>query len=176
MANPLSGVNLRNLFNLRLGGTTRLVNQARGPKGRKAVDQTVRKLAFDVGARLVKSLNGIYDAPKRIDTGRYRASWAVGTTEATGIKIRGGVTRDEQGRFQSDVSSEASRHDDGKGSFQRTGPYVALATVTSNVEYGPYIEFGAEAMEPGFHRDKALKFVQREAEAVVALILRNTWL
>lgn len=174
MPNPFANANLRGLLNLRLGGTQRLARQATGAAARDRLGKATRKLGYEVGQRIVRSLNGIYDAPKRVDTGRYRAGWAIGTTEATGIRLAAGVTRGEGGRFQSTDRAETSQAGDGRGEFSgRLWHFVV--TVTNNVEYGPYIEYGTASMAAGYHRDKALRFVQPRAEKALKTAVRLAW-
>lgn len=174
MPNPFANVNLRNLLNLRLGGTQRLARQAKSEKARSILSKMVRKIGYDVGQRLVRSLNGIYDAPKRIDTGRYRAGWAIGTSEATGIRLAAGVTHGADGRFQSSSHADTSQPGDGVGSLTQR-PYYYIVTVTNNVEYGPYLEFGTPRMAAGYHRDKALRFVQDRTEKALGIAIRMAW-
>lgn len=108
------------------------------------VDSVTRKTAFDIGGDIVRSLNGTeagFPVPKRIDTGRYRAAWSIGVREATG-KAPGPTTGGD--------ADNPQQIDDGEGREIKRNAR-AVVRVTNNVEYGPYIEDGTEAMRPGHH-------------------------
>lgn len=135
--------------------------------GRRApavADRMVRAAAFKVGDRIVRSLNGEeagYPNPKRIDTGRYRAAWAVGTAMATGTRPAA-------------PGASTARSGDGLGVTVGKGATRQI-TVTNNVEYGPYVEYGTARMAAGLHVQGALRAVAAEIEDLVAPHLKRAW-
>lgn len=131
-------------------------------------ERAARKIALDIGAEVVKSLNGEeagYPNPKRVDTGRYRAGWCAAVGLATGIAP--GPTAAAQ-------AGDGSGRTDGAG-LRRT------VTVENNVEYGPYVEFGThdrdggERMEPGLHLHRALRVGTRAVQRLVGDDLADEW-
>lgn len=114
-----------------------------------AVSRVVRATAFDVGGEIIRSLNGSeagYPNPKRIDTGRYRAGWAMGVQTATGQRIA---------VPQSNDPDNPSRSDDGSGEHTGAG-LRQVVRVENNVEYGREVEYGRGKMRPGLHVARAL--------------------
>ena len=111
---------------------------------------------FGIASGILRRLNGLDGNPKRIDTGRYRAAWAVGTKEATGMTLP--------------VSTSASESGDGVG--VRTATAI---TVTNNVEYGPYIEYGTEHMAAGLHVADAVEAEGRTASKVIGGEFARAW-
>lgn len=136
-------------------GVTLKVNQARlqgelrkfiANLGPKAIDLAVRKTAHDVGGDIVRALNGYdagFPAPKRIDTGRYRAGWSIGVAQ---------VAPPAPGPTTGGDADNPQRADDGVGTAHAThGGNTLSVRVTNNVEYGPYVEDGTDTMAPGRH-------------------------
>lgn len=114
-----------------------------------AVSRLVRGAAFDVGGEVVRSLNGYeagYPNPKRIDTGRYRAGWAMGVQEATGQAIAVPMSSDPE---------NPSRSGDGAGQAFGDGLRQRVR-VSNNVEYAEDVELGTPEMKPGLHVTRAL--------------------
>lgn len=134
----------------------------------KAAEQAVKKIALDVTREILVSLNGVTGLPKRIDTGRYRAAWASGTEIAVGS--RAGLPTAPS----SSSTENPSRSGDGAGTFAKSGARSAI-TVTNNVEYGPHLEYGTQAMAAGWHRGTALAKVGREVEEVAEAAMRDAW-
>lgn len=127
----------------------------------QAVDRAARRVAFGVGVRIVRSLNGLDGLPKRVDTGRYRAAWAVGTSQATGRRV---------------AAPPASTSEPGDGIGTREGRGLTLTlTVTNNVEYGEHVENGTERMAAGLHRAAALEAEGRKVAATVGGEIARAW-
>lgn len=124
-----------------------------------AVDRAVRKMAFDVAAETVKGLNGVDGLPKRIDTGRLRAAWAVAVTPVSG-RAAGPVGDAKAG----DGTSTMSGHG-----------LARQASVTNNVEYAPYVEDGTGTMAAGHHLARAFRVVGNQARALVGDELIEAW-
>lgn len=136
--------------------------------GPKASDKATRKIALDVTDRIVRSLNGLYGRPKRIDTGRYRAAWVMGTEKALGS------SRGLPSAAQSVDMRNPSQQSDGTGELVKRG-LSTVVTVTNNVEYGIELEYGTASMAAGMHRAEALLFVAKEVEAVTRSVMREAW-
>lgn len=128
--------------------------------GPAATDRLVRRLSFGVGGRIVRALNGQEGNPKRIDTGRYRAAWAMGTADATGMSLS--------------APSSASEASDGMGSRSGSG-LNATITVTNNVDYGPYVEYGTESMSAGLHVQDAIRKEGAKAADVIEAEFARAW-
>ena len=124
-----------------------------------AIDKIIRKAAFDVVGAIVRSLNGEeagFAAPKRIDTGRYRAGWSVSVKDVWGRA--GGPTSVGTSR-----AGQKGQAQPGVGSGKLIGPTLKRrVTLTNAVEYGPHIEFGTSRMRPGHHVKLALASVRAE--------------
>ena len=145
----------------RLSAAVRSFASTHGPA---AVDRVVRRASFGIGGQIVRSLNGTeagYSNPKRIDTGRYRAAWAVGTSQATGLSVGA-------------PSSPESQSGDGSGVKSGAGLNASI-TVTNNVEYGPYVEYGTESMEAGLHVQDAVERETKKIEKAIAAELARAW-
>jgi hypothetical protein len=127
----------------------------------EVADRGVRRIAFAVGGRIVRSLNGEGDSPKRIDTGRYRAAWATGTAIATGLPVAA-------------PASTESAPGDARGTSEGRGLTRAI-TVENLVKYGPYVEFGTEKMQAGLHVKNALDTEGKKVEKLVGELLRQSW-
>lgn len=128
--------------------------------GPAAADRIVRKTAFDVAREIVVSLNGVTGLPKRIDTGRYRAAWAVAVEAVAGRRAG--------------PQSTAAHAGDGGSTIEGT-PFRRIVTVTNNVEYGPYIEYGTERMAAGMHRAAALAKVGKGIARLVSPEFAAAW-
>lgn len=127
-----------------------------------AISRAVRATTFHVGGDIIRSLNGGeagFPVPKRIDTGRYRAGWVMGTAMVAGPA---------QGPTTGGDADNPQQPDDGVGETVRAAAGLKLAMkVTNNVEYGPYIEDGTDTMAPGHHlRLGILRGVVRLREAL----------
>ena len=152
--------------------------------GPEAVDRAVRKMAFDTVAYTTKALNGAgagYAHPKRIDTGRYRAAWSTAIEATVGraggpttvTNGRAGVGRDEKGKFVGLNRNKAQPHD---GTSKAEGKGLTKTiTVTNNVEYGPYVEFGTDDMAAGLHLTRAMVVVAKDALKAVGIELSKAW-
>lgn len=141
----MAGVSIR-INQARLAAELRGFLRTRGPN---AIDRAVRATAFQVGGDIIRSLNGAgagFSAPKRIDTGRYRAGWAIGVQQATGRAV-GSTVASPVGR---DGRPNPQQADDGRGIRTRTA-FSTTVRAENNVEYGPYIEGGTATMRPGHH-------------------------
>lgn len=109
------------------------------------VNRAARKVASDVVTATCRGISGgVESVPRRVDTGRYRAAWAMGALKI-GQPAKGVSTK---GASSSDASTEVKT--------TRAGTHVG---VQNNVEYGPYVELGTERMEPGNHLFRALGVV-----------------
>ena len=119
-------------------------------------DQVVRKLAFDGVRDIVVSITtGAFSNPIRVDTGRYRAAWSVGS-QALGLGAAGPTT--------------GARTGDGRGIVEKSGP-VTIATITNAVEYAEYVEYGTRTMEAGHHVEVALQRVTEDGEDLIRALL-----
>lgn len=124
----------------------------------KARERAIRKIAFDVLSDTVVGITtGEGGNPKRVDTGRYRAAWRNAGEEA-GVNVTASLApalrvRGEGGRFLS-----SSR--DGAAEW-RGEPGETSLTLTNNVEYGAFVEYGTGAMAPGNHLSRALELARR---------------
>lgn len=127
--------------------------------GPAASDRIVRKTAFDVTREIVVSLNGVGGLPKRIDTGRYRAAWAV-AIEAVAGRAAGPTTGLRAGDGESRIEGRLFRR---------------VVTVTNNVEYGPYIEYGTARMAAGMHRIAALAKIGKQIARIVGPEFASAW-
>ena len=116
-------------------------------------EPAVRKIAFDVMSDWTVGIGGMFGNPKRIDTGRYRASPGV-AAKAAGIPGASKLPK-----------SKDSQPSDGSAKWVKTGDTTGL-TVTSHVEYGPYVEWGTRFMEPGKHLATALVRVGNDTREV----------
>lgn len=142
----------------RFNGAVRAFLRRQAPD---AVDRAARRIAFGVGSTLVRSLNGLGGLPKRIDTGRYRAGWATGTSEATGRRV---------------VAPSAPTSQPGDGQGTRTGRGLSLTvTVINNVEYGEHVEYGTDRMTAGLHRKAALEAEGRKVAKLMGGELARAW-
>lgn len=104
-----------------------------------------RKVASDVVRETCVGISGgVPGLPQRIDTGRYRAAWAMGALKI-GQPAKGVSTK---GATSADATTEVSSG--------RSGTRVV---VQNNVSYGPYVEMGTATMEPGNHLTRALGVV-----------------
>jgi len=119
-------------------------------------DQVVRKLAFDGMRDIVVSITtGAFGNPIRVDTGRYRAAWSVGS-QALGLGAVG--------------PTSGARAGDGKGSVKKAGA-ATIATITNAVEYAEYVEYGTATMEAGHHVEVALQRVTQDGEDLIRALL-----
>lgn len=137
-----------------------------------AVDKAVRKIAFDVVSETVRALNGAeagYPAPKRIDTGRFRAAWATGAKAATGLDA--GSTAVGPSRTGTPNPPQAG---DGTGSKSGEGLRQTI-TVANNVEYGPHIEYGTATMQAGHHLALGIAKARRGIRRMLAEKLKEAW-
>lgn len=154
---PKSPVTLT-LDTARLNRALAAFGRAQGPE---AVDRAVRRISFGVAGRIVRSLNGTEGNPKRVDTGRYRAAWAAGGSEATGMMVPA-------------PTSPESQPGDGSGVMTGRG-LAAEIVVTNNVEYGPYVEYGTAHMAAGLHAQDALRKEGAKAAEVIGGEFRRAW-
>lgn len=107
----------------------------------KAVDIAVRRTAFAVGGDIVRAINGAgagFAAPRRIDTGRYRAGWSMAVQAASG-RAPGPTT-----------ASVPVLSSDGAAERVTTATGTTIRVI-NNVEYGQYVEHGTQHMRPGHH-------------------------
>lgn len=110
-----------------------------------AVDRASRRIVFGVASRCVRDITA--GAVPRIDTGRYRAGWAMGTKQAIGKAPNAPLSTDPK---------NPSRPGDGTGT--KTGAMLSVTyTVANNVEYGPLLEYGTVSMAAGLHLAHALE-------------------
>lgn len=115
-------------------------------------NQIVRKLAFDGVRDIVVSITtGAWDNPIRVDTGRYRAAWGVGSL-ALGLGAAGPANDAQSG--------------DGKGTV-RTTDGRTMATITNSVEYAELVENGTVYMRAGHHVAVALQRVAEDGEELI---------
>lgn len=115
-------------------------------------NQIVRKLAFDGVRDIVVSITtGAWDNPIRVDTGRYRAAWGVGSL-ALGLGAAGPTNDAQSG--------------DGKGTV-RTTDGRTMATITNSVEYAELVENGTVYMRAGHHVAVALQRVAEDGEELI---------
>lgn len=135
-----------------------------------AVSQVVRRTALAIGGEIVRSLNGTeagYFLPKRIDTGRYRAAWAMGVQDATGAALPAPRSTDPE---------NPSLDSDGKGRTQRDSAGLRVVVrVDNNVEYAPFIEEGTDRMLPGKHVARALLVSAAELRAAAGKEIPAAW-
>jgi len=115
-------------------------------------DKIVRKLAFDGVRDIVVSITtGAWDNPIRVDTGRYRAAWGVGSM-ALGFGAAGPTNDAQRG--------------DGKGKVTTTEGRT-MAVITNAVEYAEAVEYGTLYMRPGHHVAVALQRVAEDGEELI---------
>lgn len=119
-------------------------------------DKVVRKLAFDGMRDIVVSITtGAFGNPIRVDYGRYRAAWGVGS-QALGLGAVGPTSGAQPG--------------DGRGEVKKSGA-TTTATITNAVEYAEYVEFGTVHMEAGHHVEVALQRVTQDGEDLIRALL-----
>lgn len=115
-------------------------------------NQIVRKLAFDGVRDIVVSITtGAWGNPIRVDFGRYRAAWGVGSL-ALGLGAAGPTNDAHSG--------------DGKGTV-RTTDGRTMATITNSVEYAELVENGTVYMRAGHHVAVALQRVAEDGEELI---------
>lgn len=135
-----------------------------------AVSQIVRRTALAVGGEIVRSLNGQeagYFLPKRIDTGRYRAAWAMGVQDATGAPLAAPRSTDPD---------NPSRDTDGTSRTERDSAGLRLTVrVDNNVEYALKVEEGTDTMLPGKHVAHALLHSAAEMRAAAGKAIPEAW-
>ena len=135
-----------------------------------AVDKIVRRSALLVVAETIKSMNGEeagYPNPKRIDTGRGRAAWAMGIQQAIGV---GGSLAPP-----STDPKNPSRAGDGWGGTKGKGTLVSRVRVENNVEYMIYVEEGTEKMRPGNHLERALFVAAADIRTAAGKVIPDAW-
>lgn len=115
----------------------------------EAVDQAVRKMAFDVVDVTARGLNGAGGLPKRIDTGRLRAAWGVALQDG-GLPVPASVAS----------SPETLPGDGGATLDYGSSGLLQGIEVRNNVEYAAHVEYGTETMAPGKHLERALRIVR----------------
>lgn len=131
----------------------------------KVVAAAARKVASDVVAETCAGISGDVGLPQRVDTGRYRAGWAMGALKI-GKPARGVSTK---GASSADATTAV-----------RTGPTGTGVLVQNNVKYGWHVEHGTDRMEPGNHLLRALGVVAqgmplKELKADLARDLAAAW-
>lgn len=134
-----------------------------------AVDRIVRRSAFLVISELVKSLNGEeagYPNPKRIDTGRYKAGWAMGLQQATGIRVNAPPSTDPKNPTQAG---------DGTGQTKGKGGLVTRIRIENNVKYGIYVEEGTIFMRPGNHLERAMFVAAADIRTAMGKAIPDAW-
>lgn len=120
-------------------------------------DKIVRKLAFDGVRDIVVSITtGAWDNPIRVDTGRYRAAWGVGSM-ALGLGAAGPLV-DNEGRKPGPT--------DARGKVTTTEGRT-MAVITNAVEYAEAVEYGTLYMRPGHHVAVALQRVAEDGEELI---------
>jgi hypothetical protein len=126
--------------------------------------QIVRKLAFDGLTDIVVSITtGAFDNPKRVDTGRYRAAWGVGSLAL-------GPGRNAKGQFSGKARAVGPTKEalpgDAKGEIVTTEGRT-MATITNSVEYAELVENGTLYMRAGHHVAVALQRVAEDGEELI---------
>lgn len=135
-----------------------------------AVSKITRAAVFGIGGEIVRSLNGEeagYPNPKRIDTGRYRAAWAMGVQAATGDRIPAPASTDPNNPTQA-----------GDGAARLTtdsGGLTLRARVDNNVEYGADVEYGTAGMRPGLHVARAVLVEAKKIRTAAGKAIPDAW-
>lgn len=134
-----------------------------------AVAKITRAAVFGIGGEIVRSLNGEeagYPNPKRIDTGRYRAAWAMGVQAATGDRIPAPPSTDLE---------NPTRSGDGDAQVSGRGGLVLRARVDNNVEYAADVEYGTPGMRPGLHVARALLVEAAKIRTAAGKMIPAAW-
>ena len=140
-----------------------------GGKLPAVVSKVTRAAVFGIGGEIVRSLNGEeagYPNPKRIDTGRYRAAWAMGVQAATGDRLPAPPSTDPD---------NPSRISDGTSTKVRSEGLIQRIRVDNNVEYAADVEHGTPTMRPGLHVARALIVEAKKLRTAAGKAIPDAW-
>jgi hypothetical protein len=126
---------------------------------RGEMDATGKRIAEAGGRDIVSRVEGHNVNVRRVDTHRYASSWVVATADASGASIG---------------STEATEPGDASGSVVAR-PDGVTADLQSNVEYGPYLEYGTPRMAAGWHVQSARESVSAHAGELVDPAIVAAW-